>query len=133
MAGQLTSPQATGGAGTIFEYRVAAVMLSRLIRGAPAPVGFQLPIFRVGFQQRNAGYLLDDIVAHAMPREGSPAPCIQFQVKKRIGITAHNHEFREVVAAAVETCRLHEDGISSSDSRSGSRPPTPQTSTISRT
>jgi len=111
MGGQLTSPQATGGAGTIFEYRVAALMLSRMIRGAPAPVGFQLPVFRVGFQQRNAGYPLDDIVAHALPRGGSPAPSIQFQVKKRIGITAHNHEFREVVAAALETWRLYEDEV----------------------
>jgi hypothetical protein len=111
MGEQLTSPQATGGAGTIFEYRVAAVMLSRLIRGASAPVGFQLPVTRVGFQQRNAGYPLDDIVAYALARGNSSAPRIQFQVKKRIGITAHNHEFREVVAAALETCRLHEDDV----------------------
>jgi hypothetical protein len=111
MAGQLTSPQATGGAGAIFEYRVAAIMLSRLIRGAPAPVGFQLPVFRVGFQQRNAGYPLDDFVAYALPRDGSPAPRVQFQVKKRVGITAGNHEFRQVVAAAVETCRLYEDEV----------------------
>ena len=111
MAGQLTSPQATGGAGVIFEYRVAAIMLSRLIRGATVPVGTQLPIFRVGFQQRNAGYALDDIVAHTLPRGNSPTPRIQFQAKKRIGITAQDREFRRVMAAAVETYREHVDEV----------------------
>ncbi len=111
MAGLLTSPQATGGAGVIFEYRVAAIMLSRLIRGATVPVGTQLPIFRVGFQQRNAGYALDDIVAHTLPRGNSPAPRIQFQAKKRIGITAQDREFRRVMAAAVETYREHADEV----------------------
>jgi hypothetical protein len=115
MGGQLISPQATGGAGTIFEYRVAAVMLSRLIRAASAPVGFQVRMFRVGFQQRNAGYPLDDIVAHALPRDGSPALRIQFQVKKRIGITAHNREFREVIAAAIESCGAYADEVKRGD------------------
>lgn len=107
----LTSPQATGGAGVIFEYRVAAIMLSRLIRGATVPVGTQLPLFRVGFQQRNSGYALDDIVAHSLPRGNSPAPRIQFQAKKRIGITAQDREFRRVMAAAVATYRDHADEI----------------------
>jgi len=107
MAGQLTSPQATGGAGMVFEYRVAAIMLSRLIRGATVPVGTQLPIFRVGFQQRNAGYALDDIVAHLLPRGDSPPPRVQFQAKKRIGITIQDREFCKVMAAAVQTYREH--------------------------
>lgn len=114
MTGQLASPQATGGAGMVFEYRVAAIMLSRLIRRATLPVGTQLPIFRVGFQQRNAGYAMDDIVAYALPRGNSPAPRIQFQAKKRIGLAAQDREFRKVMAAALETCREHaaevEDG-----------------------
>jgi hypothetical protein len=95
----------------IFEYRVAAIMLSRLIRGATVPVGPQLPIFRVGFQQRNAGYALDDIVAHALPRGNTPAPRIQFQAKKRIGITAQDREFRKVIAAAIVTCRENADEV----------------------
>ena len=111
MAERLTSPQATGGAGVIFEFRVAAIMLSRLIRGATVPVGTQLPIFRIGFQQRNAGYALDDIVAHTLPRGNSPAPRIQFQAKKRIAITAQDREFRRVMAAAVGTYREHADEV----------------------
>ena len=95
----------------VFEYRVAAIMLSRLIRGATLPVGTQLPVFRVGFQQRNAGYMLDDIVAHALPRGDSPAPRIQFQAKKRIGVTAQDREFCKVMATAVKTYREHADEV----------------------
>jgi hypothetical protein len=111
MAEQLISPQATGGAGTVFEHRLGAIMLSRLIRSATMPVGPQIPIFRVGFQQRNAGYLLDDFVAYALPRGGSIAPCIQFQAKKRIGITVGSREFRKVIAAAANTCIARADEV----------------------
>src|SRR5215472_17608318 len=82
---RLVPTHATGGAGVIFEYRVAGIMLSRLLRGAHVPVGTAQPLIRLGLQRRNAGYPLDDIVAHALPREGSStAPIIQIQVKKSL-------------------------------------------------
>src|ERR1700733_14813828 len=53
MADRPVSTKATGVSGIIFEYRVAGIMLSRMITGAHMPVGFQLPVARVAFQQRN--------------------------------------------------------------------------------
>lgn len=55
MTERLVSTQASSGAGTIFEYRVAAIMLGRLLRGAHVPVGTAQPLARVGLQRRNAG------------------------------------------------------------------------------
>ena len=52
IGGDIFTIAATGGAGTIFEYRVAAIMFSRLLRGAHIPVGIRLPLARVGLQQR---------------------------------------------------------------------------------
>ena len=94
----------------IFEYRVAAIMLSRLIRGATVPVGISSPS-SASASSSAAGYALDEIVAHTLPRGNSPAPRIQFQAKKRIAITAQDREFRRVMAAAVGTYREHADEV----------------------
>lgn len=103
VTGRPASPLSTGGAGVIFEYHVAAIMLSRLIRGASVPVGIHGPILRVAFQQGNEGYPLDDVVAHADPF--GAATSIQIQVKRRIQVTAGDPELVKVMAAAVEACR----------------------------
>lgn len=109
MAGGAVSTQATSGAGTIFEYRVAAIVLGRLLRGAHLPVGTAQPLAQVGLQRRNAGYPLDDIVAHTLPREASlAAPVLQIQVKVRLPTAAKDEDaaFVKVMAAALETCRM---------------------------
>ena len=78
MADQPVSPESTAGAGTFFELRVGAIVLSRMIRGGVVPVGPQLGISEAGFQQRNAGYKPDDIVIHSQPRDGeTSAPVTQ--------------------------------------------------------
>lgn len=110
MTERLVSTQATSGAGTIFEYRVAAIMLGRLLRGAHVPVGTAQPLARVGLQRRNAGYLLDDIVAHTLPREASPvAPIIQIQVKVSLPIATKGEDaaFVKIMAAALDARREH--------------------------
>ncbi|MBB6174842.1 hypothetical protein HNR23_004902 [Nocardiopsis mwathae] len=109
MAEQLTSPIATGGAGVVFEYRVAAVMFSRLLRGAHIPLGPQLPLTHVALQQRNDGYPFDDIVAYAEPTEESPR--IQIQVKRNIQVRGQNAEFVKVMTAAADVCRTHTSEI----------------------
>jgi hypothetical protein len=110
MTERLVSTQATSGAGTIFEYRVAAVMLGRLLRGAHVPVGTAQPLMRVGLQRRNAGYPLDDIVAHTSPREASSAaPTIQIQVKVSLPIATKDKDAAlvKVMTAALSACRIH--------------------------
>ncbi|WP_067823536.1 hypothetical protein [Actinomadura kijaniata] len=109
MTGQLTSPLSTGGAGVVFEYRVAALMFSRLLRGAHVPVGIQLPLERVALQQRNEGYPFDDIVAHAGP--DGDGPSIQIQVKRRLQITRRDAEFIKVMTTALDVCRTHPDEL----------------------
>jgi hypothetical protein len=106
MTGQLVSAEATGGAGPSYEHRVAAIMLGRLLRGAHMPAGPERPIHRIGFQRRNAGFPLDDFVAHSLPRDdGAPETAIQFQVKRTIRLSASDDHFRAVIAAAVRSCQ----------------------------
>lgn len=111
MAGQLISPKLTGGVGYQFEYLVATIMLSRMIRGAIMPVGTELPVHMLGFQQRNSGYPLDDFVAHARPRDKGPVVRIQFQVKTSFHAQAKNAEFCKTMTAAVEACTQHPEDV----------------------
>jgi hypothetical protein len=110
MAERPVSTQATSGAGTIFEYRVAAIMLGRLLRSAHVPVGTAQPLARIGLQRRNVGYPFDDIVPHTSPREASfVAPTIQFQVKVSLPIATKDKDaaFVKVMAAALNACRMN--------------------------
>jgi hypothetical protein len=104
VAGHLSSPLSTGGAGVIFEYDVAAILMSRLLRGASVPVGIHRPVARVAFQQGNEGYPLDDVVAFGHADPPAVAPSIQIQVKRRVRATAGDVEFVKVMAAAVAAC-----------------------------
>lgn len=112
MAGQPVSPESTAGAGTFFELRVGAIVLSRMIRGGVVPVGPQLGISAAGFQQRNAGYRLDDIVIHSQPRDGeTTAPVTQVQVKKNLALTAGNEAFSQFIDASVRAYRDYPEGF----------------------
>jgi hypothetical protein len=101
VAGQPSSPLSTGGAGVIFEYDVAAMLMSRLLRGASVPVGIHGPVARVAFQQSNEGYPLDDVVAWGHADPPAVAPTIQVQVKRRVSAAGGDAEFIKVMAAAV--------------------------------
>ena len=90
----LVSPASSGGAGTLFEYRVAALAYSYLLSGAHPP-GLSVPIIGVGLQQRVHGHLLDDIVITAEPSPN--ALCTEFQVKRTLTVTAGDSEFMAVV------------------------------------
>jgi hypothetical protein len=104
VAGQLPSPLSTGGAGLTYEYDVAAVLLSRLLRGASVPLGIHAPVVRVAFQQSNEGYPLDDFVAWGHADPPAEEPCIQVQVKRSVKATAGDAEFIKVMAQAVRAC-----------------------------
>ncbi|MEC3915961.1 hypothetical protein [Nocardia sp. CDC160] len=98
MTDQLVSPQATGGAGFVFEYHVATLLFSKLLRGAHVPVGIDLPLSRVALQQRNRGFPLDDVVAFADSQGSSVS--LEFQVKRRLQVTAGDPDFAEVMRSA---------------------------------
>lgn len=104
MAGQLSSPLSAGDAGGNYEYDVAAVWLSRLLRGASVPVGIHAPVVRVAFQQSNEGYPLDDVVAWGHADPPAEEPRIQVQVKRSVKATAGDAEFIKVMRQAVTAC-----------------------------
>lgn len=109
MAYGAVSPEATGGAGTIFEYRVAALAFSRLLRGAHVPVGIELPIESVALQQRIAGSLLDDIVLRAGPVQQRTT--IEFQVKKQLAVTGSSQALISLLGQAAETWNTREHAL----------------------
>ncbi|MGI8335986.1 hypothetical protein ACRYCC_39090 [Actinomadura scrupuli] len=111
MANGMASPEATGGAGTLFEYRVAALAFSRLLRGAHVPVGIDLPVESVALQQRVAGSVLDDIVMRASSAHRSTS--IEFQVKKTLAITGSSEALISVLGQAAETWRTREHSLQS--------------------
>ena len=59
----VASPEAAGGAGTLFEYRVGAIVLTHLLAQS-IPPGLVVPVVSVGLQQRVRWHLLDDIVVY---------------------------------------------------------------------
>jgi NB-ARC domain len=109
MAKKLAPPSATGAAGTIFEYRLAAVVFGKLLCGLHAPVGFRLPIGSIGLQQAASGLTLDDIVIAAGLSLGGPL--VQIQVKKTIAVTGSDRYFQDFLAAAVEAVQDRRDDI----------------------
>ncbi len=111
------SSMATGGVGVEFEYRVAAMMLSRLLRQAPPPIGFQLPVCKVALQQRNDGYRFDDIVIFG--RRNAAEVCVQIQVKHRIEVTRGDSEFLSLIGTMAEICESRSEAMDSGLMRLG--------------
>lgn len=106
------SPASTGGAGTHFEYRVAAIVYSHLLTGTHPP-GLVVPLVAVGLQQRVHGHLLDDIVLTAEP---GPHPlCIEFQVKRSLTVTGADPPFVEVVTQALHQLHRRGDEVARGD------------------
>ncbi|WP_235206319.1 ATP-binding protein [Actinomadura welshii] len=58
------------------------MLFTMLLDAAHPPFGVQLPIERIGLQQRSAGYPLDDIVVYTQHAPNGPR--IQFQVKRTL-------------------------------------------------
>lgn len=98
------SPTSTSGAGTIFEYWVAAIMLVHLLRGSHPP-GLQVPLAELGLQQRVRGHLLDDVVVYGEGR----SPCTEFQVKRTVTVTASDHEFVDMLSQALQVLKDREE------------------------
>ncbi len=75
------SPQASGGAGTIDEYRLATITLVALLRG-DVLAGLPQPVLAVGLQRREAGNTLDDLVLQAALDHDSVR--VEYQVKLKM-------------------------------------------------
>lgn len=86
------SPLSTGGAGTIMEYQLAAVVLAKLLVG-DSVVGVG-GIAQVRLQGAPAGHSLDDIVAF---QSMADTPRTEIQVKRTVSPVSSNKEFVSVV------------------------------------
>lgn len=110
------SPQATGGAGTNFEYRLAAIAFSALLRGIPIP-GLVPPVEAVGLQQRVAGFALDDVVVWG--RAASLEQTIEYQVKRTLVPIASDDDFVAVVGQCLSSIERHADDVEARRHRLG--------------
>lgn len=102
------SPEATGGAGTIDEYRLAVVALVALLRG-DALAGLSRPVAAVGLQRREAGNLLDDIVLQTSVEHS--AVRIEYQVKRAMSPTKSNAAFCDSVRQCLEAIEADREAI----------------------
>ncbi|MDX8141535.1 hypothetical protein SK854_05385 [Lentzea sp. BCCO 10_0061] len=115
-AASTVSPEATGGAGTIDEYRFAAVNLVKLLRGDIAP-GLPAPIMAVGLQRREAGNILDDVVLQAAPE--SNALRIEYQVKRAMSPVQSDTAFIDSLKQCLQSLEDNAEEIESGQLRLG--------------
>jgi hypothetical protein len=111
------SPLATGGAGTVFEYRVAAVVLAALLRH-DGIIGLGGPVETVGLQQRALGYQLDDIVVKGLTPSGMEL-VVENQVKRDLHPVASNDDFRAVIRQSLTALEQDAEGFAHGRHRLG--------------
>jgi hypothetical protein len=99
------STKSTGGAGTIYEYRVAAIALARLLCGKHM-LGLPTPVSLVALQQRIRGHLLDDIVVST-----STGVTIEFQVKLTLKVRASDVPFVDFAIQALQQLAERSDDV----------------------
>jgi len=99
----------SGGAGTIYEYRVAAVVLAALLRGDRV-IGLEVPLTGVRLQQRIAGSYLDDVIAVA-DHPGAARLQVDIQVKRTADPVRGDREWKSVVGQCLATLAEDPDGV----------------------
>ncbi|MFD7416598.1 hypothetical protein [Kitasatospora purpeofusca] len=104
------SPEATGGAGTVEEYTLGAVALTRLLTGDLFP-GLLGAATSIGLQRRVAGNTLDDLVVRS--RSGSGEIGIDFQIKRTASPTKSNSAFADALAQCLEVMEKHAEALAS--------------------
>lgn len=109
-SGSSASPLSTGGAGTIFEYRVGALALAALLRGDRFEA-LGVPVTQVGFQQSACGHYLDDVVVEG---QGGDGPLLaEFQVKRRVVPVPSDRQWQSAVGQCVAALDADEAGVAS--------------------
>ena len=109
----VASPLSTGGAGTIYEYRVAAVVLAKLLRGDRV-IGLEVPVTEVRLQQRIAVSHLDDVIAVA-DHPGAARLQVDIQVKRAVDPVPSDEEWKSVVGECLAALAADPDGVRNRD------------------
>ena len=97
----VASAESTGGAGTNFEARVAAIVLARMLLGDRV-AGLDFPIERVLLQSRFAEHLIDDITIFGTDHYGAER-VIDYQSKRSIDPIPSDEEFEETIRRCLQT------------------------------
>lgn len=92
--GKISSPEATGGAGTFFEQHVNAMFLARLlVRGLP-PVLTDCQLEEVHFQTEHLGWETDDVLLVGLNAAGERRQ-LAGQVKKSFTVSSKNEDCKK--------------------------------------
>lgn len=105
-----TSPLSTGGAGTIDEYRLAGIMLAKLLLEDSAP-GIS-KVVRLRLQGAVAGHPLDDIIAFS---DRADLPRVEMQVKRTMRPVPSDKEFVSALEQCLRAMKDHGDAINSGE------------------
>src|SRR5438477_1293872 len=84
---RISSPAATGGAGTTFEQHVGAYWLAQLLVRAIPPVLIDGTVAEVSFQTEHLGWQTDDFLV-VSERAGAPHRKLAGQVKRSFTVSA---------------------------------------------
>ncbi len=95
-----SSPYATGGGGVIFEHRVGALFLARLLSGTVMSELGDRPPTQVAFQQAPVS-AVDDVVLMADADTGSPAVRLVIACRRRPQFTRSNSKTKDLFISLV--------------------------------
>jgi hypothetical protein len=93
---RVSSPAATGGAGTTFEQHVGAYWLAQLLVGAIPPILIDTTVSEVSFQTEHLRWQTDDLLVVCVPT-GLPSRRLAGQVKRRFTVSAADEECAKAI------------------------------------
>src|SRR4051794_27675721 len=93
----ISSPAATGGAGTVFEHHVGAYWLAQLLVGSIPPVLHDCAVAEVHFQTGRLGWHTDDVLVVGETASGTRRKLVG-QVKRAFSISAIDEECRKAIS-----------------------------------
>lgn len=101
---QGSSPEGTGGAGTFYECRVAALDLGALVCRIPVE-GLEGPPTEIRLQQGDTGFPLDDVIA---VDQSGPFPfVVEKQVKRTLKVAPSEEPWRKTVSQCLRSLHQH--------------------------
>ena len=92
----VSSPAATGGAGTFFEQHVGAYWLAQLLVGGIPPILVDTTVREVSFQTEHLGWQTDDFLVVCAQSDERPRKLVG-QVKRSFTVSAKDEECKNTV------------------------------------
>jgi tRNA A37 threonylcarbamoyladenosine biosynthesis protein TsaE len=93
---RISSPEATGGAGSSFEQKVGAYWLVQLLVGCIPPVFVDCIVQRVAFQTEHLGWSTDDLLITCV-NGADQTKQLAAQVKRTFTVSASNEECQKAI------------------------------------